>query len=141
MKNEGIKKLISELVRFGIVGVLNTIIGTSIMFILYNLFHCNYWISSGCNYFFGSIFSYFANKKFTFKVEKTDKSNVFKFIINIVVCYLLAYGIAKPLIKYMFSSASKTFADNIAMLVGMCLFVLFNYFGQKFFVFKKKVAA
>ena len=56
-----------EIVRFGIVGVLNTLIGTGVMFFAYNALHLGYWISSALNYIVGSIFSYFANKYFTFR--------------------------------------------------------------------------
>ena len=54
-------------IKFGIVGVINTIFGTAIMFGLYNLAGCSYWLSSAANYFFGSILSYFLNKNFTFQ--------------------------------------------------------------------------
>ena len=42
-------------IRFIIVGVINTVFGTAIMFVFYNVFHLNYWISSASNYFFGSV--------------------------------------------------------------------------------------
>ena len=54
-------------VRFLMVGVVNTLFGTAIMFVFYNVFHLSYWISSASNYFFGSILSYFLNRYFTFQ--------------------------------------------------------------------------
>ena len=57
---------------FLIVGVVNTLFGTMIMFVLYNVFDCSYWFSSFCDYFFGSILSYFLNKHFTFHYQGTD---------------------------------------------------------------------
>ncbi len=61
----------SSLVRFGLVGVLNTVVGTTIMFVLYNKLHCTYWQSSFANYFFfGSILSFFLNKYFTFRSKQ-----------------------------------------------------------------------
>lgn len=33
-------------IKFLLVGIVNTIVGTSIMFLLYNIAHMNYWISS-----------------------------------------------------------------------------------------------
>jgi putative flippase GtrA len=123
--------------KFVIVGVLNTIFGTSIMFIFYNIFHFNYWISSTANYLFGSILSYFLNKYYTFSYKKRSWKIVAKFTINILICYLLAYGIAKPLVSLMLSYASKSIKENIAMFVGMCLFVALNYLGQRYYAFKK----
>ena len=45
-------------VKFVIVGIINTIVGTSVMFLLYNFAGVNYWISSASNYIVGSIVSY-----------------------------------------------------------------------------------
>lgn len=59
-----------------------------------------------------------------------------KFTINIIACYLVAYGLAKPLIGALLDSYSTTLKDNIAMAVGAVLFVILNYFGQKLWAFK-----
>ena len=56
-----------KLARFLIVGVVNTLVGTAIMFGLYNLAHCSYWVSSAANYLLTSILSFFLNKYFTFQ--------------------------------------------------------------------------
>ena len=44
-----------EVIHFGIVGVMNTMLGWIIMALLYNLIHLNYWLSSGISYIIGSI--------------------------------------------------------------------------------------
>ena len=124
--------------KFILVGIANTIFGTGIMFLFYNVFHLSYWISSASNYFFGSILSYFLNKLFTFKNKGNAKETLPRFVINITLCYLLAYGLAKPLALRMLSGMTVTVQENVAMLVGMCLFVGFNYLGQRFFVFREK---
>ena len=136
MKNRMSKIFDQTFWKFIIVGIINTIFGTAIMFLFYNVLHLNYWISSGSNYFFGSILSYFLNKYFTFNNKEKNTGTIIKFIINIVLCYFLAYGISKPLMLQILSKYSKTFQENMAMLFGMCLFVALNYCGQRFFVFK-----
>ena len=122
--------------RFLIVGFVNTIVGTSVMFLCYNLFHFSYWVSSGMNYISGSIVSFFLNKNYTFKVKETNWKYIVKFIVNILICYLIAYGIAKPLAALLLENSSKTIQENGAMIVGMVLFVITNYCGQRFFAFK-----
>lgn len=125
---------------FLIVGVVNTLFGTAIMLVLYNVFGCSYWVSSFCDYFFGSILSYFLNKRFTFHYQQTDLRSIVRFTLNIVVCYLLAYSAALPLTRQALRSLdlSKPVVENVAMLVGTVLFMLINYLGQKFFAFKKR---
>lgn len=122
--------------KFILVGVVNTLVGTGIMFLFYNVFHFSYWVSSASNYVFGSILSYFLNKAFTFKSKVPAGKTLWRFVVNISLCYLVAYGGAKPLARLIFSGASQTVQENLAMLAGMCFFVALNYIGQRFFVFK-----
>lgn len=122
--------------KFIMVGVINTIVGTTIMFVFYNVFHLNYWVSSASNYFFGSICSYILNKHFTFENKERGWKPFIRFTINILVCYLLAYGIAKPVMHWMLSGYSITIQENVSLALGMCLFVIFNYLGQRFYTFK-----
>ncbi len=126
-----------SVLRFILVGIVNTLFGTAIMFVFYNVFHLSYWCSSASNYFFGSILSYFLNKSFTFRYGKTDFKSILKFTINILVCYLLAYGIAKPVMRLLLSSYSVSIQENVSMALGMILFVGLNYLGQRYFAFKK----
>jgi putative flippase GtrA len=123
--------------KFVMVGVVNTIVGTTIMFVFYNVFHFGYWTSSAANYFFGSICSYLLNKHFTFQYHERGWWSLLRFTVNILVCYLLAYGMAKPIINWLLTGFSKSIRENISMALGMCLFVVFNYLGQRFFAFRK----
>jgi len=124
-------------VKFLLVGVINTLFGSAIMFGLYNLAGFSYWISSAANYFFGSILSFFLNKNFTFHNKDSLKHTVPRFVVNILVCYLLAYGIAKPMTLSVLQGFSVTVQENVAMFVGMCLFTGINYWGQRYFAFKE----
>lgn len=126
-----------KLLRFIIVGIINTLVGTAIMFGLYNWAGCSYWVSSAANYILTSILSYFLNKYFTFQNKEKSVKQVVRFIINIAVCYVLAYGIAKPLTFAVLSGFGEQIQTNAAMLVGMCLFVALNYLGQRLFAFKE----
>lgn len=125
-------------IKFLIVGVVNTLFGTAIMFGLYNLAGCSYWVSSAANYVCGSILSFFLNKNFTFQNKDSLQKTLPKFVLNILLCYLLAYGIAKPTALYLLKDCAVTIQENVAMFVGMCLFTAFNYIGQRYFAFKEE---
>ena len=132
-----LKNLFDEkLLKFILVGVVNTLVGMAIMFGLYNLAHCSYWVSSAANYILTSILSYFLNKYFTFKNKERSWKQVLRFAVNIAVCNGLAYGIAKPLCLQLLGNASVAVRDNVSMLVGMCLFTGLNYLGQRLFAFR-----
>ena len=89
------------------------------------------------NYTIGSVVSFFLNKRFTFHHKGSDWKVIVKFVVNIAVCYLIAYGVAKPLMARILSGTTKTIQENGAMLVGMCIFVGVNYLSQRFIVFKQ----
>ena len=115
--------------KFVLVGIVNTLVGTAVMFAAYNVLHLSYWISSASNYVVGSIVSYFLNKYFTFQNKEKSWKQLVKFALNITVCYLVAYGLLH--------GQSKSVQDNLSMLVGMGAFVVFNYVGQRVIVFRK----
>lgn len=123
--------------KFILVGIINTIVGTSIMFGLYNLVGLSYWESSASNYILTSILSYFLNKYFTFQQKGSSLKSLVKFAINIAICYVVAYGVAKPLTIFMLMNASQRVQENVAMFVGMVFFTALNYLGQRFFAFKE----
>ena len=132
--------------RFIIVGCINTLVGYGVMFGLYNLAGLHtwgdwgYWISSAANYVVGSIVSYVLNKHFTFRNREKGAGVVVRFILNITVCYLLAYGLAKPAVNWALGGMGlgEQLQGNLTMLFGSGLFVILNYCGQRFFAFKTK---
>lgn len=130
------KRLVDKTaVKFLMVGVVNTLVGTAVMFLLYNLAGCPYWPSVCANYLCGGVVSYFLNKYFTFQNKERSWAQVGRFVLTVAVCMLLAYGIAKPAVRWALAGAGKRVQDNGAMVVGMVLYTALNYFGQRFFAF------
>lgn len=127
-----------KLGKFIIVGVINTLVGDGLMFLLYNLLELSYWISSASNYIVGGIVSYFLNKYFTFKNKEKSFKQILLFILNLAICYLIAYFCAKRAVYYFFSDFSEAIRDNIALFAGMCLYTGLNYIGQRLIVFNDK---
>lgn len=142
---EKIKQLLDPtFFRFILVGIVNTLVGYGVMFGLYNLagLHtwgdAGYWISSAANYIVGSVVSFFLNKHFTFRNQEKGAGVVLRFVLNISVCWLLAYGLAKPAVSWALGGMGLggQLLGNLTMLFGSGLFVLLNYFGQRFFAFR-----
>ena len=136
------KKLLSlfdaKMWKFLMVGVLNTLVGDGLSFLLINLTEIDMWSATALPMALASVMSYFLNKHFTFRNRETGWKPVFRFALNIAVCYLLAYGIAIPLMQWVLSAADPTLRDNLCKLLGMVLFTGFNYLGQRLFAFRVK---
>ena len=154
------KKLLSKTIldrtfwRFVLVGVVNTLIGLGVNYLVLWLLgltnsvseNTAYWIASAANYTVGSIVSFFLNKYVTVKSRAKSAGEVFRFILNIIVCWIIAYGTAKPFVGWLLTKTWVFPWQNapmpkavgyVATLVGAGLFVILNYFGQRFFAFKK----
>ncbi|MBU3191376.1 GtrA family protein [Clostridium bowmanii] len=129
-----------KFLKFLLVGIINTIFGTGIMFLLYNLASFGYWGSSAVSYILASILSFFLNKNFTFKNSESTVKTALRFTVNIAVCYLVAYSISKPIVTRILTntSLSKSIVEQFSMFLGMVMFTALNYVGQSFFAFREK---
>lgn len=148
MKNK-LRSLFDEKAwKFLLVGILNTIVGNGLSFLLLNLVDwqalgLEKWsvaVSSGISTILASIMSYFLNRYFTFQYKGKDKTVMLRFAINIAVCYVLAYVLGASLMEWILSGTNEWIRKNGAMVFGMGLFVIFNYFGQRFFTFREKTS-
>lgn len=127
------------LLKYMFVGFLNTIVGQGLVFLLINFTELGLWGSTAIGYAAGSTVGYICNKRFTFKIKAFDSHELFVYIINVAACYFLAYGIAEPFTEMILSKALLNKAENnIAAGIGLLFFVVFNYLGQRFVVFKNK---
>jgi len=130
-----------EFLKFLGVGVINTLIGYSLIFLFLNIIKLDYWISTFLGNSIGAIVSYVLNKKFTFNSKAAIPSSMLRFIAVISICYLVAYGLSYlisnmlPLITK--QTISVLIIENIAVIVGMGFYTILNFLGQKYFVFRE----
>ena len=122
--------MIKQVIKFGIVGVANTIIGYGTYLILIT-FGVNVQLAMVGNWVIGSIFSFFLNKYWTFGQKNSDFASVIRFIIVCTVAMLL--NIVFVTIAVNFLGMEK----KIGGLVSMGLVIVVNFLGQKFFAFRR----
>jgi len=124
--------------KFLIVGVINTIVGYAIMFVLFNALHMNDLFAAGCGYFLSSILSFYLNKHFTFTVKHWSVFMIIAFIVTIVVSYFLPFWFAEYIVEIWLKNSTETVRGNVVLIAGTCLASAVSYFGQRFVVFRKK---
>lgn len=122
---------LSRFIKFGLVGVLNTIINW-ILFILLDSIGVYYIISNIIAYSISTLNSYLWNSKWVFKYNGDNvNQTTFKFIIlniiglvlNTIILFLLVDIIKLPKI--------------IALIITTGIVMILNYFINKLWVFKK----
>ena len=128
-----------SLLIFLIIGGLNTIVSTLGSQLLYGAL--GYWGSTALMFAVCSIFSFIFNRKYSFQSKAPLLQSAVRFALVIAACYLLAFGVAKPLTHWICSAfwpaLSSVWRDRIAMLVAQVIFTGFNYIGQRVWAFKE----
>lgn len=132
----------NSFIRFLLVGIINTIVGLSFMYLFLHLFSFSYWLSTFLGNIIGACVSYFLNRTFTFKSDVTMGKSMIRFAIVILGCYFISYYLGEKIAYFIFdqiSFLSKKYASDVAVLFGTGCYTIINYFGQRLFVFQKKI--
>ena len=127
----------AKLLRFLLVGVINTLVGYGIEFGMFRWVCGNMYVASATNYVLTSILSFFLNKYFTFRSKGGGWREVLRFALNIAVCYVISHVLAIEGMEWLLRNADFALKPYLIMVVGSGLFVVTNYLGQRFFAFKE----
>jgi putative flippase GtrA len=132
-----------QFAKYGLVGVLNTLLDFSILNLLSYLtkIYQGSWLAlfNFFAFFIANINSYFWNKYWTFESQEKSKTQEFaKFFGVSVIGYLLNTLILLGItaINPMFHLSASQW-ENVAKLIGTIAYLIWNFFGYKFFVFRK----
>ena len=132
------KKLFDvSMLKFLLVGVGNTLLSTVLMFALEGL---GYWPSTAIAYVAGAVMSFFLNKRFTFHSDEVLWKAAVKFAVNVAVCYVVGYGLARLVMGALspLNPLPAIWWERLSKLVGMGLYTVLNSFGQRFFAFRRR---
>lgn len=136
---EKLKKLIfsdefRELVVYGVVGVLTTIINYAVYLLTSGPLGINPAITLA--WLLAVVFAYWANKVFVFKNNVWRGRALAREIFSFFAARLLSLAF-----DYVFVNAAVAFwlmDDKIAKLLSNVVVIILNYFASKLFIFRKK---
>lgn len=127
------------LLKFILVGIMNTAAGLSAILLLLNVINVSYWLSTFLGNTIGAAVSYYLNRSFTFSSQASIKKSLPRFIIVIVFCYFVSFSAAKAAAELIYTGFPPGFIltqDMLAVLAGTGFYTILNFLGQKYFVFK-----
>lgn len=139
LKRCSMMKIIDKsFLKFLLVGIFNTTVSFVLMFYLEGL---GYWLSTAIAYIVGAVISFFLNMKYTFQSKEKWVKAAVKFAINVTLCYIIAYSVAKPLMAYtlLHTTLAAIWVERITKIFAMGLYTIINYLGQKFITFNSKI--
>ena len=135
-----LKNMIStQFLKFCFMGSIYYLTSALLMFVSYNVWNFNYWVSSIISFCLISIIGFFINKYKVFNSKGKTFTTFIRFVICIACVYILSFCFTKYLldsINYNIGNLSREVIENISMLVSSTIFTLINYTFQKHFVFK-----
>lgn len=128
------KKLISQFMKFGIVGVIAFVIDYGFMVLLTEVFGVPYLISTTVSFIISVIFNYFASMRFVFK-RKDDMSRRREFIIFVVLSVI---GLVINDV-FMWLMVDFLFIDyRISKIVVTLIVAVWNFVTRKIFLEAKE---
>jgi putative flippase GtrA len=115
-----------EFIRYNLVGVINSVAGFSIIYILM-FFGVTPTMSNAIGYSIGSIISYYLNRKYTFKSALKSKIVMFKFFLVLAI----SYGLNLLTLKYLITIINP----YLAQIGSAIIYTLSSFLLIKFTVF------
>ena len=148
--NEETKKTLWQMMKFAIVGVLNTLVDFAVFQTL-NLTLGWVYAAQVLGYTFGVINSYLWNSNWTFREQRTRsaKEMVLFLLVNLAslgvslgMMWLLreVFGVTNEWVAQWMPKALAGFikGDTVAKLIATVFAIAVNYLGNRLFVFRKK---
>lgn len=126
------KNTLWQLVRFGIVGVINTLITLIVIYILQELLHVKYTAANLAGYIAGVINSFFWSKLWVFKkLNSNFMREAVLFLVSFGICYGIQFVALLLLVEVLHM------VGTWAQLVSMVVYTLCNFALNKCITFKK----
>lgn len=126
------KKTLWQLIRFGIVGVINTLITLAVIYLLQEVLDVKYTKANLAGYVAGVINSFFWSKLWVFKkLNSNFIREAVLFLISFGVCYGIQFVSLLVLVELLH------IPDLWAQLLGMVVYTLCNFIMNRCITFKK----
>lgn len=146
VNNGGMKKLIDQILKFGVVGLIAFFIDLGVFKLLSSVFGVHYLAANFFSFTVSLIFNYTASMTFVFeRKDHADKRKEFLIftalsvvglLLNELVIYLCIEGIylhLPALMQYM----SRQWAETFGKVIATGIVMVYNFITRKIFLEKK----
>lgn len=125
-------KLIRQIIKYGIVGVSNTLLSLFVIWIMMKVLGYSDIVSNIAGYAAGFLNSFIWNKQWTFRSPDAWLGSALRFGFVFGFCYLLQLG----LLVYLDSHLSTDPYYN--QVIAMIFYTVVNFLMNKYFTFKEQ---
>jgi putative flippase GtrA len=137
------RKFIVQAFRYGIVGVMNTLLTAVIIWLMMRIvFHVKggqdasstaVSVSNITGYIAGLINSFVWNRRWTFQSRKHWRTDFLKFILAFLICY-----IPQLLLVMLLNSYVAGLSAYICQIIGIVFYTALNFLCNKYYTFNEK---
>ena len=135
-----------QLLKYGVIGALNTLITLVAFYLLNTVLGLSYGISNVTGYVLGVINSFVWNRNWDFKTKNDVKRELLLFVCGFLICLALQLCVSWILLEGLdwkhlpddiipFFPMKKA-GQNIVMIVAMVAYTLANYIYNRFVTFR-----
>ena len=135
-----------QLLKYGVIGILNTLITLVTFYLLNTRLGLSYGISNVTGYVLGVINSFLWNRNWVFKTKKDFKRELVLFVCGFLICLALQLCVSWILLEGLgwknlpddvipFFPMAKA-GQNIVMILAMVVYTLANYADNRFVTFR-----
>ncbi len=125
------KLIINQFIKFGIIGILNTAVGLSIIFFCMKVIGISYVISNITGYTVGLINSFFWNRKWTFNSINKIRHEIVPFLIVFLFSYAIQFAGLVCFVEYL------NINKDLSQLLSTGIYTLANFTGNRLLTFNQ----
>ena len=142
MGNEA-KKTFVQLLKYGVIGVSNTLITLVVFYVINTLMGLDYAVANTLGYILGLIISFVWNRTWVFRTGGNVWREAGLFALGFIICFALQMGVSQWLLSTSLHDLTiswlpmKNTGENVIMCLSMVVYTLANYVYNRFVTFKK----
>jgi putative flippase GtrA len=123
------KDFLKQLLRFGLVGVVNTLIGLLIIYAIMFLFGAGLAIANFIGYTFGFVVSFILNRIWTFQDRQSIRQVLPRYLLVACASYLLNLAVV------LLVDSKFNFNGYLIQLLGIMTYTVCMFLGCRYLVF------
>jgi putative flippase GtrA len=123
-----------QFVKFGLVGVLNSLVHYLVFLLLFRVAGIDMVASSALGYMAGVVNSFLLNRKWTFNITGSGAGSEF---VKFCVVNLISMGVNLLVLQSFVSFAG--ILPEIAQMLAICCTLVINFAGNKWWTFRNGV--
>ncbi len=125
-------KTLTEIIKYGIVGISNTVVTAVVIWVLLKGLGCSDVISNIIGYVAGVVNSFIWNKRWTFQSKDSWEKSAVRFGIAFGICYLF------QLVFLMYLNRVLPIDPYYNQLIAMVFYTALNFLFNKYYAFRKE---